>query len=211
MTKVILFDFDGPLADSFSAHIEFCWRMSQKYLMQKAPPEVTDLNAWKKLIGFPMTDFLMNIGFSKEQAQQIYDNDYLPEFGRQKNPARLHSGVTELISELKNLGNTLGIVSLNTRGNILASLGELAEKFSVIYSCDEYPTKPPALTAATLLLGSTPEKSIYIGDALNDHAAACEVQMPFIGVSYGWSITGEEEGIVSAESPAHLKSMLIAV
>lgn len=208
MAKAILFDFDGPLVDSLSMTIDFCLRMKEKYQLLNSLPPATEIEAWKKTVGFPMSLMLQNIGFSERQAQQIHNNEYLAEFGEQKNPAPLHRGMKHIIRRLLDDGNRLGIVSLNHRCNILASLGELADSFEVIHSFNEFPEKPPALTDAAERLSTTTEQAIYVGDSLADHHAARAVKMPFFGVSYGWQITGNESEFVSAKTPRELESML---
>ena len=208
MPKVILFDFDGPLADSLRRHIEFCLRMNEKYGGQLVLPEASDIESWRKLVGFPMIKFLTNLGFSTEQAQIIHDDDYLREFGKKRKPVPLYPGAERLIRFLKNRGKQLGIVSLNHRYNILATLGPLIDQFGVIYSYNEFTKKPPALLSAVQFFGIEPTESVYIADALGDYQAACAVKMPFIGTSYGWQITGQETEFTSAASPGELELML---
>lgn len=208
MCKIIYFDFDGPLVDSFWKHIEFCLRMAIKYGLMRPLPEISDLVGWRNLADFPMEKFLANIGFSAEMAKMIHDNEYLTEFGNQRTPAPFYPGVPEMIGRLKAEGNRLGIVSLNNRVNIISALGPIANCFDVILSADEFPTKPPALHLASTLMGINPERAVYIGDAPHDYVAACAVKMPFIGVSYGWIINGTETEYNSARSPEELELML---
>lgn len=208
MPKAIIFDFDGPLADSFRKHVGFCCRMNEKYGGPKMLPPAHNTAAWKKLAGYPITEFLTNLGFSPEKAREINDSDYAKEFGDQRDAAPLHPDMPAIIRNLKAEGNWLGIVSLNLRRNILASLGPLAGEFTVIYGCDDFPRKPPALKIALRALRSLPKDAVYIGDSLHDYQAALEVGMAFIGVSYGWQITGQESEFVSAASPAELEWML---
>ena len=208
MAKVILLDFDGPIIDSLGNHIDFCLRMNEKYGGPKMLPPADNLNAWRNLASYPMVNFLINIGFTASRAEYIRDHDYLPEFANQKNPAPLYPGMAELIAKLYAEGCHLGIVSQNLRQNILASIGRLTEHFSIISSNDEFPEKPPALIHAAHTLGIAPDRAVYIGDAPKDYKAACAVGMPFIGVSWGWQITGDEKDFVSAKSPEELEFLL---
>lgn len=207
MRDVILFDFDGPLVDSFRKHIDFCLRMAKKYELLRPLPEISDLAGWRIIADFPMVNFLKHIGFAPPEAIRIHDNEYLEEFGNQRTPP-FYPGVREMIERLKVQGSRLGIISLNNRINIMSALGPMADCFDIILSADEFSTKPPALNLACSLLSVNPERAVYIGDAPHDFDAACAVKMPFIGVSYGWIIDGTEENFKSAASPEELEWML---
>ena len=206
MPKAILFDFDGPLADSLNPHIDFLLRMSSIYGGPSTLPKAEDTEVWKNLSGYPMTRFMENVGFTKEQAKQIFSNEYDAEFAN--HPSPLYIGVPKLINGLKNRGFILGIISLNLRVNILASLGNITDVFRVIHSADEFAEKTSALTDACQILQIKPVEAVYIGDAPKDYEAAHAVGMPFIGVAYGWQITGREKEYISARNPAELESML---
>jgi HAD superfamily hydrolase (TIGR01549 family) len=198
--KIFLFDFDGVLADSLRKHIVFCLMINEKYQKNLRLPTIDDTNGWRPFVSFPFEKFLVNLGFSPEEAKLIHDVDYLEEFGPRSDARLLFDGVAEMIIELHKAGNRLGIVSLNTLSNILNSLGPLANYFDVISSADQFETKVPALINACARMKVSAEDAVYVGDALADFRAANEVNMPFIGASYGWQITGQEEEFPSVAS-----------
>lgn len=207
--RFFLFDFDGVLADSLKKHIEFCLRVNEKYQKDLALPAIDDPKAWRPFVSFPFEKFLVNLGFSPDEAKIIHDTDYLEEFGLRSGPRLLFPGVTEMIIELHRAGNRLGIVSLNTFSNILNSLEELAGYFDVINTADQFPdNKVPALINACAILQIKAEDAVYVGDALSDFRAANEISMPFIGASYGWQISGEETEFPSVASVEDLHWVL---
>jgi len=211
MDKLALFDFDGVIVDSLQPHIEFCLRINEKYALGLTLPEASDIATWRRLVGFPMIKFLTNIGLTAEQAGLIHDADYLNEFGclGSNHTPPFYPGSPELLKKLHDRGCYLGIVSLNNLANISKALGELTECFEVIYALEQFPTKPPALRSASVYLGIPPEQAIYIGDALGDYLAAKKAGLRFIGVSYGWQITGKETDFVSADSSEKLERLIM--
>lgn len=213
MLKAVLFDFDGPLVNSFERHIDFCRRMNKKYSRGLTLPAVSDINDWRLIIGFPMVQFLVNIGFTAAEAQAIHDQDYLAEFGNQKNPAPLHSEIGSMLGHLSDRRHQLGlgIVSLNHRCNILASLGRLVDLFHEICSHDEFPKKTDALVFACSAFSCSPSEAVYIGDAEKDYQAADAVGMPFIGVSYGWEINPGDPRFPVVDSPRELLQKILAL
>jgi phosphoglycolate phosphatase len=216
LLKLILFDFDGVLGDSLLKHIRFCLMVNKIYgampwVGERILPDENDIVAWKKLVGFPMVEFLRNIGFADLTANIIHDNDYLREFGSPKNPAPLYPYIPIMLSRLQAKGYMLGIVSMNTRLNILASLGHSADVFLEILAYDDYPDKVTALRFASSYFNCRPEEVVYVGDAIKDYNAAREAGIPFIGTTYGWEIDGSESMFRSASSPEELERMLLAL
>lgn len=207
MVKVVLFDFDGPLANSLMPHINFCRRMSEKHSLGLALPMPDNLPACRQIVGFPMEKFLLNAGFPAELMPQLL-KDYTAEFGRQGSPPPLQMNTKEVLTQLKDAGYRLGIVSLNYRRSIEICLNNngdgLFKYFDLIFGLEDFKDKVSGLKAAFERLDVTPQEVVYVGDAYHDQQAAKEVGCWFIGVNYGWQITGMETDMIIINSLLHL-------
>jgi phosphoglycolate phosphatase-like HAD superfamily hydrolase len=203
--KIALFDVDGVLLDSLDAHLQVCRDEAVRLGLKIRVPDAArfrNIVAQGAIIS-PMTEFFHTVGFPRPLAE-IANEHYKREFA-QKYPVRPFAGVPRMLAKIAATAVCLGIVTSNTRTIISASLGDAMRWFDprCIFADDDPRrlSKPQALDECARRFAIKPEEVLYIGDQPRDFAAAQAVGAQFLGVAYGWGITGDDAGFVLARSP----------
>lgn len=212
--RPIFFDADGTLTDSLAPHVQFCRDLNDKLSLGLNLPNPHDLEACRKIAGTPMSNFLLNAGFPKDQIPELI-NIYKQTFS--KNPdyaTHCFPGIPEMIAELHKRDRTFGIITSNTEANVKKALGEeLYKKFSYVADIEQIKrsgSKGDALNVANAWLDNIPSRAIiYVGDTESDYEASQLAETSFIGVSYGWQIRSDDKRFPVANSPKELSDMLL--
>ena len=111
------------------------------------------------------------------------------EIEKRNNAITLFSDIPELLRALKQRGNIIGIVSSNSKNNIILTL----EKYSISDVVDFIVTenslfgKAPILKKIIRKQKLTPDKVIYVGDEQRDLEAAQKAGIQGIGVTWGYN------------------------
>jgi HAD superfamily hydrolase (TIGR01549 family) len=194
--KVIIFDFDGTIADSFEA----VWKISNKLAAE---------------FGFPVTQAdeisqLKNLS-SKEIVKQSKLSPFkIPflvrrlrkELRRELPHLQTFPGMEAVLRSLKQQGNRLGIVTSNSRENVeafliaqnLLDIFDFVESGLALFGKDQVirrVAKQQRLNLANL---------IYVGDETRDIEAARKLGIPIISVTWGFN----SSQALAAENPDFL-------
>lgn len=186
MTKAILFDFDGTLADT-APGIVLTMQKSFESMGLPAPSDA----AVRQTIGMPLLESVRMLGhFDQQQAErgtEIYRQLFhIYEAGH----VRLFPQVPETLEMLRRKGLRLAICTSRTG----TSFEVLMQRFGIghlfetkVTSQDQLPPKPePDMTLALLeRMGLSPDEAVVVGDTTFDilmgNAAGCRT----IAVTYG--------------------------
>ena len=187
--RLILFDFDGTLADT-------------------AADMLTALNRWRaarKLAAVPLADArklcsggvraLLGISgwdgedFGKARAEYLR---YYDETGYTQ--THLFAGVREMLANISAAGWRWGVVTNKPRAHFVPIANRLqlrAAGACVLVCGDDVATPKPAadvLELAAQQCNTTTTNCIYVGDDERDALAAQAAGMPFVAVTWGyWS------------------------
>jgi len=200
MKKAIIFDVDGVLLDSLPAHLAICEDLARRYKLDVEVPFREDFvnNIVRKGIKIsPMYDFFIAVGFDKNSAKMA--NEYYKEKFSDEYSISPFIFTAEAIKTLKVQGYKLGIVTSNVMGNIIDPLDNIFDLFDpeLVFakdSLDNY-TKQDALGRVLQELSCDSSEVLYVGDQHADGDAARDLNIPFVGVTYGWGITKEDTEI----------------
>lgn len=206
MIEYLLFDLDGTLTDPKEG-ITKCFQYALCAAGIAAPS--SDELTW--VIGPPLMDsFMQGYNFSKEQAEIAtakYRERYEP-IGWQENIP--YKGIKEALETLKEAGFTLAVATSKPEGmaeKILEHFG-LAEYFKVIggASRDLSRAKKSDVLIYTLdQLGLNDwSKVLMIGDRKYDVEGAKQLEIPCLGVLYGY---GNLEELTTAGAVAIVESI----
>lgn len=182
MPKVIIFDFDGTLADSIDVLLNITNRLSAEFGFKSATKEelaqLSNLTSWQilKYSGISIFKFPVLIAKLKAELQSEIPG------------IKLFPGIKEVLLELKSLGFQLGIITSNSRENVLASLENngLQNIFKFIYSGTTF-GKHKVINRWLKKEKIAPEEVVYVGDEIRDIEAAKRTGIKIIAVGWGFN------------------------
>ena len=195
MTKVIIFDFDGTLADTIDILLSITNRLSAELGFKSATKEqiaqLSNLTSWQLLqySGISIFKFPLLIRRLKAELRSEIPN------------IQLFAGIKEVLLELKKLGFQLGIITSNSRENVLASLetNGVQDTFTFIYSGSTF-GKHKVINKWLRIENIHTEKVVYVGDEIRDIDAAKKTGIKVIAV--GWGFNSQEA--LAAQNPDFL-------
>lgn len=208
MTAVFL-DLDGTLMDSrpgILASLGHAFRT-----IDRADLAETDLT-W--MIGPPFVDSFAKIGLADPQpAIEAYRSHYQAEG---MFDARIYDGIPAILDELLLAGCRLYLATAKPHAyarKITAHFG-LAPRMKAEFGPELDGTrnwKGDLLAHALEITGEDPARSVMVGDRHHDMAAAAEVGMASIAVTWGYGTPDEWEGAAAViDRPAALSDAVAA-
>jgi phosphoglycolate phosphatase-like HAD superfamily hydrolase len=184
---VLIFDLDDTLIESFPEYV----RMHQR---------IAGELGWS----VPSAHELVHYGPTWEDTlARLWPNTALdPFFARYEQLADEHrypaiAGVPEALGLLRERGHTLWIVTKRSRARLVQRMdqaGLARELFAGIFAVEDQPIAKPhprcfepvwAALGAGLLDSALRERALYVGDREDDHIAAREAGLGFVGVRTG--------------------------
>lgn len=192
----VIFDVDGVLLDSLTPHLQICKDKSQEYGLGLSIPSA---DKFRKMVRqgtkiSPMNEFFKAVGFQSKYAELAFIQ-YKDTFMQNYSPKPFPQ-TGEMLLKLKSAGLRLGIVTSNVRANVDGALGLYMRFFDpdCIFTSEAMMnnSKTDALIAVASKLNINIIEVIYVGDQPSDWIAAKEAHANFLGVTYGWGISEED-------------------
>jgi phosphoglycolate phosphatase len=180
--KLIIFDFDGTLADTFPFVLSIIDQVADKYNFRKINQAEID-----RLRDYDARKVLKYLGIPFWKVPTIA-NYGLELLAKEIDRLVLFEGIGPLLQALSNQGTKLAIVSANRHENILKVLGPENAALINYYECG-VPIfgKQSKLKRILHKTGLRPDEAICIGDEIRDIHAAQKVKIPFGAVSWGYT------------------------
>ncbi len=185
--KVLLFDFDGTIADS-SEGVFGCVCLALEKMGYPIPDPVT----LRTFIGPPLREsFQVRCGMTEDLAEQAvahYREEYAVTGLKQ---CRAYEGIGRLLATLQKDGFTLAVATSKPEVyavEILKNLG-FDGYFTVIAGAEmagKRTDKPAVIACALERLAVTPDKALMIGDRFHDVEGAHAFGMRCVGVLWGF-------------------------
>ncbi|BAZ05583.1 HAD-IA family hydrolase [Calothrix sp. NIES-3974] len=183
MKKVIIFDFDGTIADTLDAMVAVVNRLAVEFGYAQISPE--ELSILQKLSARDVIRYsgisVLKIPFlvkkvKSELKTKIPDLKPIP-------------GMQEALYELKNQGFRLGIITSNSQENVLEFLkiNQLDHLFEFIYSGVTIFGKTTIINNVLRQKQIKPENVIYVGDETRDIEASKKANIKIIAVTWGFN------------------------
>ena len=195
MTKVIIFDFDGTLADTIDILLSITNRLSAEFGFKSATKEelaqLSNLNSWQILQYSGISIFKFPLLIRRLKAELHSEVPHI----------QLFPGIKEVLLELKKRGFQLGIITSNSRENVLGALEKngLQDTFTFIYSGSTF-GKHKVINKWLKIENINPEEVAYVGDEIRDIDAAKKTGIKVIAV--GWGFNSQEA--LAAQNPNFL-------
>lgn len=193
MNPVIIFDFDGTLADTFHTIWKVSSRLSVEFRFKipswEESEELKNLNTWQ-LIQYSQIHLCKLPSFFRKLKDEL--NKEMERVG-------LFAGVREMILELKERGYQLGIITSNSSENVKIVMEnyQLQESFSFVYSEKIVWGKHRVIKHWLKESQTESDHVIYVGDERRDILAARRANIKMIAVTWGFNT----KEILMAENP----------
>lgn len=178
---LVIFDFDGTLADSFPFFLQAQRTLAQRHGFQAV--DEARVEALRRL----GTREVMREMQCPAWKLPIVAADFIRTM-RDAPPVPLFPGIAQALLQLRDGGVRLGILTSNSIENVRRVLGEeLAEAIELFDGGAHMLGKHRRLTRLLERAGGTRERAIYVGDQLSDGEAARRAGMAFGAVGWGYA------------------------
>jgi phosphoglycolate phosphatase len=180
---LIIFDFDGVLADTLNDLIQFgqevCDELGIKHVVNK-----DDLNNLE-IMSFA------SFGRACEVPEHLIDEFVkrcLKRFAEKKSPPAIFNGLSNIVRNFST-NNTIAIITTNSSQNVNAFLIEhgIDKCIHAVYGIDIPGSKAQKISIArNQFSADTKRESVFmVGDSLSDISAAKEASVTSIAVAWG--------------------------
>ena len=188
--KHLIFDFDGTIVNSGPLVFKNLCQYTDR----------TDLS-WSELRNLPSNEVVNALGISKLDFPKLIVQ-IRSAFKKELPEQPIVEGIAEAITELREKGHTLHIVSSNSEENIeeFLELNNLREAFSTITSFFTIFGKAHGINKVLSEIKVPPPDAVYIGDETRDIQAATKVGMTALAVCWGYN----SEAALSGYKPDYL-------
>ena len=194
--KLIIFDFDGTIADTFETLITIIQRLSREFGYKSVSPEDIDLfrNLTTREIIYQAGVSIWKLPFILKKIKKELNKDI--------KLVRPISGMKEALIELKCQGNQLGIITSNSQDNVQLFLEnhQLDTIFSFICSGTTIFGKNKVINRVLNQKNINLSDVIYVGDETRDIEAAKKSNIKVIAVSWGFN----SKEILTNQNPDYL-------
>lgn len=204
MVKLIIFDFDGTLADSKEVSIAIYNQLAEKYKLKK----IDNIEYIRRL---PLLERFKALDVPIYKLP-LFAADFTKLYRDSLKKITMVTNMRELLIMLKSQGYQLAIISSNSENNIRdffrqnkLDVVETVINYTSILGKDKVINK--ILTAQRLI----PSEVIYIGDEIRDIRACKKLGIKIIWANWGYDslemLEGEQPDYV-AGSPQDILSIL---
>ncbi len=198
MTRAVLFDLDGTLADTAPD-----FHAAAAAMMRALGLPKPQANETRTYIGDGMTRFVKRVltrqwwgepeGALLKQAEALMAENYERECTARN---VIYDGVFPALEELADSGFVFACVSNKAEHycRLLLKSGGLSPFFPVVVggdTCAQKKPSPQPILFACEQLGVLPKDALFVGDSISDSRAAEAAGCDFIVVSYGYHRNGD--------------------
>ncbi|GAB4166095.1 MAG: HAD family hydrolase [Terrimicrobiaceae bacterium] len=180
--RMILFDFDGTVGDTFAAAFEILNRLAGEFgfrqLTESDLPLVRDMRT-RQLLKFLEVPTSRLGKIARRGAEEL--KQHIDEI-------RPLPGLPEMIRSLHGQGFRLGIVTSNSEENVRAFLrNHDLDFFEVVRSCPKLMGKARAIRAVRKQAGFKRHQVLFIGDETRDIEACQKAGVRVVAVTWGYN------------------------
>jgi phosphoglycolate phosphatase len=180
--KLVIFDFDGTLADTFPWILSIVDEVADKYKFKKV--ERSELETFRTYdAGMLMK--LHHVSFWKVARIASHIRARMAKDIEQ---IHLFAGMDRVLTHLAEKGVTLALVSSNSCDNVRQVLGRENAALIKYYECGvSILGKRPKFKKILRKSGMCPDETICIGDEIRDGQAARKNNLAFGAVAWGYA------------------------
>ncbi len=180
--KLVIFDFDGTLADTFPWFASVINVIADKFKVKKI-----DSSDLEKIRGFHANKILKYLDVPLWKMPLI-ENQLRVRMAEDIQQIRIFTGIENLLKNLAGRGVILAIVTSNSYKNVYQVLGPENAAFINYYECGvSLFGKRAKIRKILRKSGIKPSDTIYIGDEMRDGEAAQKANIAFGAVTWGYN------------------------
>lgn len=180
--KLIIFDFDGTLANSFPLFVEITNQAAEKYHFKRIEAHELD-----RLRGYDAKRLVKYLGISIWKLPLVAH--YMrTQMTQRREQIRIFDGVDRLLRQLTQQGVTVAIVTTNTRAIVDQVLGPELTRYVSYVACDVSMFRKAARFRKICAQSSiSPQDTLCVGDEIRDLNAARQAKLAFGAVAWGYT------------------------
>lgn len=180
--KLVIFDFDGTLADTFPFALDIVDQVVEKFGLKKF-----DRSEIEMLRGLDARRVLKHFDVPVWKMPAITSH-VMGLLGQQIHLLTLFDGIAPLLKELADQGIKIAVVTSNTYENVCKILGPENTALIEYFECGvRVFGKQSKLKKVLKQSGIEAKDAICIGDEIRDIQAAQKVHIPFGAVAWGYT------------------------
>ena len=180
--KLVIFDFDGTLADTFPWFMRIINDVADRYRFKRIEPHEVEL-----LRGMGATEIMAHLGVPRWKLPLIADHMRRRK-AREIGETKLFEGVDRLLERLADAGVRVAIVSSNSESNVRTVMGPALASHVTFFECGASVFGKAARFRKVLRRsGILPPDAICIGDEVRDLDAARRAGIAFGAVAWGFT------------------------
>src|SRR5262245_54199447 len=180
--KLVIFDFDGTLADTFPWFMRIINDVADRYSFKRIEPHDVEL-----LRGMGATEIMAHLGVPRWKLPLIA-NHMRKRKAREIGETRLFAGAGRMLMRLGDAGIRIAVVSSNSETNVRAILGpELAARLACFECGASVFGKAARFRKALRRSGVSPSETLSIGDEIRDLEAARRAGIAFGAAGWGFT------------------------
>lgn len=193
--RLILFDFDGTLADTLLLGLEILNRLSVEFGFKPLPP--AELGSARDL---STRQLMKRLGIRRIKLPRISKRG-TEEMGKQIESIQAFAGIAELLAGLHTQGYRLGVLTSNSEENVARFLAkQRLETFEFIKSSSKLLGKGSVLRRIMREHKIKPREILFIGDELRDIEAAQETGVHMAAATWGYN----SRAALESAAPDHI-------
>lgn len=191
---LVVFDFDGTLADSLAAAVAIYNRLAPQLRLAV----LTDLEAARAM---PTRQLMRAIGLSLWRLPRVA-RAFRAAAAEGADSLRLFDGLPAALAELADRGHTLGVLSSNSEETIRRCLraNGVEHHFAFVIGCPKLFGKARALRRILRTERVDRADVLYVGDELRDVEAALRAKVAVAAVTWGF----QAESLLAGGGPTYL-------
>ncbi len=180
--KLVIFDFDGTLADTFPWILSILDEVADKYKVKRV--ERSELETFRSYDAGKLMK-LHNVSLWKAAWIGRHIRSLM---AKDIDQIRLFTGIDRVLNDLAEKGATLALVSSNSFDNVCRVLGLQNVALIKYFECGvSLFGKQPKFNKILRKSGACPEETLCIGDEIRDCQAARKSNLAFGAVAWGYT------------------------
>lgn len=201
--KIIVFDFDGTIADTYHALFELANELADEFgykpIAQSDLLRLKNLSSWEIIKQAEIPLFKIPFLFKRIQS----------ELSKEINQIDLFAGMETVLCQLKYRGYRLGIITSNTEKNVKAVLAnnKLDSLFEFIYAETTIFGKHRVINEMLRKKKINRKNIVYVGDETRDIRSAQKSKISVVAVAWGFNskqVLAKQQPEFLVEQPVQL-------